>query len=51
MASVKRVTTADLAALDTLWPIEDEEHVDERRAEVGLEPLAEYLKRFGIESR
>lgn len=25
-------------------PIEDEEHVDERRKAVGLEPLAEYLK-------
>ncbi len=25
-------------------PIEDEEHVDERRAEVGLQPLAEYIK-------
>lgn len=27
-------------------PIEDPEHVDERRAAVGLEPLADYLKRF-----
>ncbi|HUY34868.1 MAG TPA: DUF6624 domain-containing protein [Pirellulales bacterium] len=25
-------------------PIEDEEHVDDRRKEIGLEPLAEYLK-------
>ncbi len=25
-------------------PIEDEEHVDERRAAVGLQPLAEYIK-------
>ncbi len=25
-------------------PIEDEEHVDERRKEIGLQPLAEYLK-------
>ena len=32
-----------------LWPIEDEENVDARRASVGLEPLAEYLKRFGLE--
>ena len=31
-----------------LWPIEDEEHVDERRAQVGLEPLSDYLKRFGL---
>ena len=32
-----------------LYPIEDEERVDERRAAAGLEPLAEYLKAFGIE--
>jgi hypothetical protein len=32
-----------------LHPIEDEEHVDERRAAVGLRPLAEYLKEFGLE--
>jgi hypothetical protein len=33
-----------------LWfePIEDEAHVDERRREVGLEPLGEYAKRFGL---
>ena len=31
-----------------LWPIEDEDHVDERRAKVGLEPLADYLTRFGL---
>ena len=33
-----------------LYPIEDEENVDSRRAAAGLEPLAEYLKRaFGID--
>jgi hypothetical protein len=32
-----------------LWPIEDEEGVDTRRASVGLEPLADYLRRFGLE--
>jgi hypothetical protein len=32
-----------------LDPIDDEEHVDERRASVGLMPLAEYLKYFGID--
>lgn len=32
-----------------LWPIEDEEGVDARRRSVGLEPLAEYMKRFGVE--
>ena len=31
-----------------LWPIEDEANVDERRKAVGLEPLADYLKRFGV---
>jgi hypothetical protein len=31
-----------------LWPVEDEEHIDARRASVGLEPIAEYLKRFGL---
>ena len=30
-------------------PIEDEACVDARRASVGLEPLAEYLRRFGID--
>lgn len=33
-----------------LYPIEDEENVDARRVAVGLEPLAQYLKRaFGID--
>lgn len=32
-----------------LWPIEDEEGVDTRRASVGLEPIAKYVKRFGLE--
>lgn len=32
----------------TFWPIEDEANVDKRRAEVGLEPLAEYAKRFKV---
>ena len=31
-----------------LWPIEDEANVDERRKAVGLEPLADYLKRFNV---
>lgn len=29
-------------------PLEDPDHVDERRAEVGLGPLADYAKQFGI---
>jgi hypothetical protein len=32
-----------------LDPIDDEAHVDERRASVGMMPLAEYLKHFGID--
>jgi hypothetical protein len=32
-----------------LFPIEDEEHVDERRLKVGLPALKIYLKEFGIE--
>ena len=31
-----------------LQPIEDEAHVDDRRATVGFEPLADYLKQFGV---
>lgn len=32
-----------------LQPLEDPDNVDKRRAEVGLGPLAEYLKSFGVE--
>ena len=32
-----------------LWPIEDPEKVNNRRAEVGLEPIEEYVRHFGIE--
>lgn len=31
------------------FPIADEAHVDERRARMGLEPLAEYAKGFGLD--
>ena len=34
-----------------VWPIEDEANVDARRKAVGLEPLADYLKRFNIKRR
>lgn len=33
----------------TLYPIQDPENVNERRAEIGLEPLEDYLLNFGIE--
>lgn len=32
-------------------PIEDEAHVDERRRSVGLEPIAEYARNFGVTYR
>jgi hypothetical protein len=32
-----------------LWPIDDEANVDKRRAAVGLEPLKDYMARFGLE--
>jgi len=32
-----------------LLPLEDPENVDKRRAEVGLGPIADYLKNFGVE--
>lgn len=35
--------------LSAFFPIEDVDHVDEKRASVGLGPLAEYAKHFGIE--
>lgn len=31
------------------FPIEDEANVDKRRAEVGLEPIKEYAKRYGLD--
>lgn len=31
------------------WPVEDEANIDTSRAELGMEPLARYLKRFGIQ--
>ncbi len=43
------VQPSDEGDSSVLWPIADEANVDKRRASVGLQPLAEYLKRFGIE--
>ncbi len=31
-----------------IYPIEDAQNVDKRRAEIGLRPIAEYMKGFGI---
>ena len=38
----------DTSGINTLFPIEDEANVDKRRASMGMIPLKEYLKRFGI---
>ena len=32
-----------------LWKIKDPEYVNQRRAEVGLGPLEEYVARWGVE--
>jgi len=34
-----------------LFPIADEAHVDERRTRMGLVPLADYAKGFGLNYR
>jgi hypothetical protein len=40
--------TDDVTKELKLWPIENEEEVDARRAAVGLPPMAEYLKMMGL---
>ncbi len=40
---------SDSSGKPFLRPIEDPDHVDERRKAVGLGPLADYLKQFGLE--
>jgi len=40
--------TDDMTKELKLWPIENEEEVDARRAAVGLPPMAEYLKMMGL---
>src|SRR5262249_32430063 len=49
----KQIYGSQLTRNDTtrkleLWPVEDEENLDKRRVSVGLESIAEYLKRFGL---
>ena len=34
-----------------LHPIEDEANVNQRRAAMGMEPIEEYLKQFGLERK
>jgi hypothetical protein len=43
-----QLRTNDQTKLWELFPIEDEENVDLRRAAVGLPSMAEYLKYFGL---
>lgn len=40
--------TNDVSKALELWPIENEEEVDARRAAVGLPPMAEFLKAVGL---
>lgn len=41
--------TNDKSGVLELFPIQDEAHVDARRASVGLPPIAEYLGAMGLE--
>jgi hypothetical protein len=43
-----QVRTNKISGLDEFYPIEDEIHVNERRKKIGLEPLEEYARRFGM---
>jgi len=43
-----QLRTDDVTKELKLWPIENEEEVDQRRAAVGLMSMAEYLKAFGL---
>ena len=44
-----QVGTDTVTHKNYLLPLEDPDHVDERRAKVGLGPLADYLKGFDVE--
>ena len=37
---------SSVGAFVNLFPVKDESNLDKRRAEVGLEPICTYLKRF-----
>jgi hypothetical protein len=43
-----QLTTDQKTGKMVFHPIADEAHVDERRAAIGMEPLASYAKRFGL---
>ena len=42
---------SDATGALVLWPIDDEVHVDQRRAAMGLPSMAAYLKLFNLEYR
>jgi hypothetical protein len=43
-----QLTRNNMTGKYELWPVEDEENLDKRRASVGLEPIAKYLERIGV---
>ena len=44
-----QLNTDPVTGKNSFMPIADEENVNKRRAEVGLEPIEEYAKYFGVE--
>jgi hypothetical protein len=43
-----QLSTDNATGITTLSPLEDPDHVDERRASVGLQPLADYIKKWKL---
>jgi hypothetical protein len=43
-----QIGTNPATGIDYVQPLEDPDHVDERRAEVGLQPLADYVKNWNL---
>ena len=43
-----QISNDPISGKDYVQPLEDPDHVDERRAEVGLQPLADYVKFWNI---
>jgi hypothetical protein len=44
-----QITMDNETGKQIVYEIKDPEYVDQRRREVGLGPIAEYVKRWGIE--
>ena len=36
------------SGMPEIWPIEDEKNVNQRRTSIGLEPMEDYAKKFGL---